>query len=448
MNANTTKILAVVIVVVIIVACVGVYLVSNDEEETKTSTGSGRLLVYGNADNDDYYDEDDVALIQSIVDSGVWDEETYPFADANYDGVVNSEDVDYLQNFLDGGSGKMYYVDHYGNVSYFNYPLGDRTIAVVGSSSGGYHGLVAGQMLGFYDSITAADTSLTTMDETIYPGVSSLYDIGNYNSSDVSPTIENIIASGCTVALGGVYQAVYDELHAIGDGTEYDYILLYTSAFIAAGGPDVVAKIMTMGVLLDCADAAREYVAYYDEMNAYIEDVVSDLEAYTFVICYNTTNSTTTYIDTVGEDPTKWSGDTWMIANHLPMEDIAEHTGSGYYSVDIETVIAWDPDVIFVVASGNTAVEAEEAKEVFQEKADYFSESRAYKNGMVFGSYFGVIGTALGVGQLGLLASYIWPGSFDEEDGWDLLQECFDKFLINDIDVRSSGYTYLFRLGD
>lgn len=445
MDAKTTKILAIVVVVIIIAAGLTVFFVMDDDDDDKgkTSLGSGRLLVYGNADNDDYYDEADLELIQQIADSGTWDSEKYPYADANNDGKVNQDDVTYMQNFLNGGKGKMYYIDHYGNTSYFNYPLGDRTVAVVGSSSGGYHGLIAGQMLGFYDKITAADSSLRTMDESIYPGVSKLKDIGNYNSGDVDSTVENIMDAGCSVALGGVYQGVYDAMHEIPG--EYDYILLYTSAFIAAGGPDVVASTMTMGVLLDCADEAREYVRYYDNIDSQVQEAASELKNMSYVICYNTTNAVTTHIDTYANDGS-CAGDSWMIYSHLPMTDIANHSGSNYYEVDIETVLDWDPDVIFVVVSGNTAETAEEAKAVFEQRAAYFSDSTAYKNGMVFGSYYAVIGTVIGVSQLNLLASYLWPGTFDEEAGWNTLQQCVDDTLINHIDVRESGYTYLFRM--
>ena len=445
MDSKATKILAVVAIVIIIAAGLTVFFVMNNKDDKgKTSLGTGRLLVYGNADNDDYYDEADVDLIKKIADSGTWDSKKYPFADANYDGKVNQDDVTYMQNFLKGGKGKMYYIDHYGNTSYFNYPLGDRKVAVVGSSSGGYHGLIAGQMLGFYDKITAADTSLRTMDESIYPGVSKLKDIGNWNSKDVDTTVENIMTAGCSVALGVVNQSIYDAMHEVPG--EFDYILLYTSAFIATGGgPDVVAKTMTMGVLLDCADEAREYVRYYDDIQSQVKKAASELKNMSYVICYNTKDAATTMVDTVVNDGA-CAGDTWMIYNNLPMTDIADHTRSSCYTVDIETVLQWDPDVIFVVVSGNTAETAEEARAVFEERAEYFSESRAYKNGMVFGSYYAVMGTVLGVSQLNLLASYLWPGSFDEEAGWDTLQECLDDTLINHIDVRKSGYTYLYRM--
>ena len=445
MDAKTTKILAVVVVAIVIAAGLTVFFVMNNKNDNgKTSLGSGRLLVYGNADNDDYYDEADVDLIKQIAESGTWDSKKYPFADANNDGKVTQADVTYMQNFLNGGKGKMYYIDHYGNTAYFNYPLGDRTVAVVGSSSGGYHGLVAGQLLGFYDSITAADSSLRTMDETIYPNVSKLKDIGNWNSKDVDTTVENIMTAGCSVALGVVNQSIYDAMHEIPG--EYDYIQLYTSGFISKeGAPDVVAKTMTMGVLLDCADEAREYVRYYDDIQSQVKEAASKLKNMSYVICYNTKDATTTNIDTIGSDGS-CAGDTWMIYNHLPMTDVADHTRSNYYQVEIETVLQWDPDVIFVVVSGNTAETPEEARAVFEERAAYFSESRAYKNGMVIGSYYAVMGTVLGVSQLNLLASYLWPDSFDEEAGWDTLQECVDDTFINHIDVRKSGDTYLFRM--
>ena len=86
MDSKTTKILAVVVIAVVIAAGLTVFFVMNNKDDKgKTSLGSGRLLVYGNADNDDYYDEADVDLIKKIADSGTWDSKKYPFADANYD---------------------------------------------------------------------------------------------------------------------------------------------------------------------------------------------------------------------------------------------------------------------------------------------------------------------------------------------------------------------------
>ena len=89
------KLFAVVAVVIVVAAaCVVVFATGSNDDDGPVLTGSGRLLVYGNADNNDYLDENDVKTIQNILEEGSWDKEKYPFADANHDGVVTSEDVD------------------------------------------------------------------------------------------------------------------------------------------------------------------------------------------------------------------------------------------------------------------------------------------------------------------------------------------------------------------
>lgn len=435
---NTQKILAIVVVVIVVVAILAVALSTGGDNDDDRSLGEGRALVYGNANNDDYLDQDDVTFIQDIIESGTWDDDKYPFADANNDGVVDENDISYLQNFLDGGSGRMYYVDSYGDVSYFNYPLGDKEIAVTSE-----YGFMMCQVLGIYDQITAGSTRALSYTETRYPGCSSLLNLGTYSSSDYETFVEAFLNSNCQVLLGQLSQDVYEMLHA--SGQEVDHILFGTSAQMSTG-IDVVTSIMTTGILLDCGDAAREYAAYYDEMNEYISSMTGDLQEYTMIVAYNPTNDTTTGIDTSGENGAMF-GDVWTIS-HLPLVDIADKIGNGNYTVEIETIYDKDPDIIIISMWGeiNDQTSPEEAQALFEEKAEYFVGSRAYQNGMIFGVCYETIGTYLGIGGVALLASYIWPDSFSEDEGWELLQECYDRFTMMDVDVREAGGLQVFKM--
>jgi iron complex transport system substrate-binding protein len=64
-------IVAFVIVVLIVVAGIGVYLVinngSSDGSEYFDSYPTGRLWVLGNANNDDYINQNDVEYINNII---------------------------------------------------------------------------------------------------------------------------------------------------------------------------------------------------------------------------------------------------------------------------------------------------------------------------------------------------------------------------------------------
>lgn len=436
-----TKILTVAVVAIVIVAAAGALILAagkGGSDDGKTSIGEERVLVYGNADNDDYLDRDDVAKIQEIIASGTWDRDEYPFADANNDGKVDEADVEYLEGILAGEKTRMYYVDSFGDTVYFNYPLGDKEIAVTSE-----YGFMMCQVLGIYDKITAGSQRAVSYTETRYPGCTTLKNLGTYSSSDYASFVESFLDSGCQLLLGQLSEDVYEMLHA--SGQEVDHILYGTSAQQSAD-IDVVTAIMTTGVLLDCGDKAREYAAYYDEMNEYIQSKVSGLHNYTFMVAYNPTNPTTTGIDTSGENGAMF-GDVWTIS-HLPMTDIADKIGNGNYTVEIEEVITKDPDVIIISLWGeiNDQTSPEEAQKVFEEKASYFSKTRAYQEGHVYGVCYETIGTYLGIGGLALLASYIYPGSFDEDEGWGLLQECYDRFTMMDVDVREAGGLQVFKL--
>ena len=99
---------------------------SDDDDDGKTTyTTDKRLLIYGNANNDDYLDSNDVRFIQNIIDGKTkWDRTENQFADTNHDGYISQEDVTLLQNFIDHkDGGRMYYINACGDLASISYPL-------------------------------------------------------------------------------------------------------------------------------------------------------------------------------------------------------------------------------------------------------------------------------------------------------------------------------------
>ena len=114
--AGSKVVIIIAVVVVVIAAAAGAFFLlnnggSSDPEPFVTNDDNNRLLVYGNANNDNYLNKDDVKFINKIIDSGEWDKKSYPFADANNDGKVTSADATVVENFIAGKSGTMYYMD-------------------------------------------------------------------------------------------------------------------------------------------------------------------------------------------------------------------------------------------------------------------------------------------------------------------------------------------------
>ena len=422
------KIIAVILAIVIVAGGTAAFVALGDDSDEKPLTGSGRLLVYGNADNDDYLDGADVDKIEEIVDSGTWDREEYPFADADHDSDVDSEDVGYLETILEGEEKtKMWYVGSGKIDYYFNYPnTGDIAVTVD-------YGLMMAQVLDVYDRVVAGTTKCTTYNTDRYPGVGGLLDLGTYKSADYADFQENLMKSGCTIVMGYVAPALYDSLRE--SGREIDQINLSASAQTQYADMDVVSAILTCGVLLGKADEAREYCAFSDKMEKHFADKAADSDKASFLVAYNPNNPTTISIDT--HYPTGGCyGDVWTVS-HLPMEDIIEPSATGMTKMDIETICSdVDPDIIIISLWGAAADKdsPESVQELVDEKASYFKTSRAYKNGDIYAVNYESIGSYMGLGALGVLGAYIWPEEYDLDEGWETFYDFVKQFTYLDID--------------
>jgi len=405
---------------------------------------TARLLVYGNADNDDYLDKADLKLIERIVASGSWDKEKFPFADANHDGVVTKDDANHLKKLLDGTeTTKMWYVGS-GDIDYYvNYPNTGNIAVTVD------YGLMMGQVLGVYDRIVAGTTKCTTYNTDRYPGVDKLQNLGTYKSTDYADFQENLMKSGCTIVLGYIAPALYDSLRE--SGRMIDQINLSCSAQTRSIDSDVVSSILTCGVLLGHADEAREYCAFSDSMEAYFAAKKQGGDLSTFLVAYNTNNATTTDIDTHYKSGGCF-GDVWTVS-HLPMVDIVEPTDTGMTKMDIEAICKdVDPDIIIISMWGVAADRdsPEDVQKIVDERASYFRTSRAYKNGDIYAINYESIGTYMGLGTLGILGSMIWPEDYDSELGWQTFYDFIKEFTLLDVksvdDLKQCGGIIVYQM--
>ncbi len=439
---DNKKIFAIVAVAILIVAAVAIIVLTQKSgNEEKKSTAIGTAAVYGNANNDNYLDKDDISELNSIIKSGTWDEKINPYADANQDGVVNQSDVTYVQNFLDGKKQKMYYTGSYGETVYFNYPATGKKIAA--SSD---YGLMLLQILGIYDRVeyAAQDRVIDRLDEARYPGCTSFKTLGNYTSSDYETFVENFLSSGCSILVGQVTSSVYDLIHK--SGKEADLILLSSSAEIQTGGMDVVSSILTAGILLGCGDKARSYAAYFEEITNYLNGTTSGVSVKDYLLIYNPSNAVTCTIHT-DDGNGGWKGDAWNM-QYLPVKTDFKWNGTAANGksngVEIETVMTMDPEII-IFSIWNKAKDGSDPKDVqaiVDEMAGYFKETSAYKNGKIYAVSYETYGTYLGVSGLYLLASLIWPDNFDSAKGWELFEYGIKNFTLIDtskIDVKTLG---------
>ncbi len=431
-------IVAVVAVIILIGASVGVALILNGPNDKNPVIETGRLVVYGNANNDDYLDDRDVNFIEDIVNGvTVWDREENPFADTNTDGVIDNKDVELLKKFIKKESATMYYYDYAGTVQSIHYPITGNLSVIYN------YGLDASIILGCYDRVVAAGNNVITTisnTETRYPGLKDMI-----NLRDPVGDPEDLMQAGkdhnvkAIFGIGESYvTTIQDKLKAA--NSDIDVITINTSGYKGMSC-DYLGGIITLGVMFGCEENAYKYIKSVDNILGYLEDKLADAPNYTYVAAHNPSNASTVSIRTTSSNGSV-AGNIHTI-NMLPLTDLfgGKQASTGP-TANIEDIAAkMDPDVIIIStwAMITDSMTYAEAQNMFENMASYLQICDAYKDKKIFCATFESYGTYSGIAALPLLAAYIWPDLVDEDYGWKTLQEYYDTYTMLDVDVKKVG---------
>lgn len=454
---NNKLVAVVVIVVVIVIAAVAVVALSDDDDDdnkgnsgTYVNNADEKARIYGNANNDSYLNSEDVTLIQKIIDEKLDWQKEYPYADANNDGKVDSSDVTYVQNFIDGKSQLMYYTTNTGDTDYIHYPLSGK----IGCNYD--YGYMVAQILDKWGDVTAGITRWTTQQnsdgsykvtELRYPGVRGFTDLGT--TDDRETLAENILKSGISIYMGQPDTTVQKYLRAAesSTGKVVDVINLKYASMNAYGTP--VSAVMTTGIMFNAQDKAKEYLDKFNSTLEYIHTKTANLQSKTFIQPYNPGDGAQTAVDCLGISSTGYNamGDYWTISL-LPMTDgLGAQAAGNYIKVDKETIMQANPDVMIISMWGVMTEETPvaTAQKAFEQYAANMSGVAAYPNS-TYGVCFETIGTPIGISSLLLLASYIWPDVFNEDEGWQSLQEWYDEFTEYKGDIKDAGGLIVYKM--
>lgn len=124
-------------------------------------------------------------------------------------------------------------------------------------------------------------------------------------------------------------------------------------------------------------------------------------------------------------------------------KNLADSTGqTGAFDVDLEQVLAWDPDVIFLDYNGMDLI-----REAYAEKPDYFNSLTAVQEGRVyaqisFRSYASNLDTALADAYYA--ASVLYPQAFADVNVEEKVGEIFTELLGSNPypDLKAAGYVF------
>ncbi len=447
--ANNKMLIAIAAIAIVAIAIAAAFLLMNNnggnngnnntdtsdyltEDSGKATVGSidTKLLVFGNANNDVYLNNDDVTFIQNIVDGkSTWNKAKNPLADTNADGKITKEDVGLLKCFIERKTAPMFYVNDLLETVKITFPLTGK-IAIGGSMDADLL-----KIIGKYDMITA--TLDGDYDESVYPGASKWARLGSYPFD-----YEKVVSSGATVVMGQggyVYDSTFDQKVKAGYSSfPIDQIKLHEARWI--NGIEGIAATITLGALFGSFDNAqyKAYLDYMNNINTILDKATSSItpgneKSYILLTSHSCKSPADLGMDTMSSGLENYA-DVATVVN-LKMTNAYPIGESGYITgLSVENILRYNPDVIFVEAvSVNTY---EDYVSTVNNIAKWLTN--AGYTGKIIGTSFSVMGGASSISLLPILSTYVYgTDDYSEESAWQDLVYYYNNFLGGDYTVES-----------
>ena len=294
--------------------------VSTAEVTTAASEDDFVLGIYGNANEDDTIDMRDVTYTKLVIFGKKPETE---LADAYYDGEVDVLDVVQVKLIILGRESELTVIDSCENIVTFKLPI--ERVAV-------FHLPEFMVALGAFDRVVGVTSYMHTSDilTTVYPDITEIPAFG----SSSSPDYEALLAmEPDVVIIWDYYPEVVEEIKSLG-------IPIFEINTVKAKDIYTLQKeVLKIGYLLNEEERAREVISYMDEIESLVKDRVTTIpedERRKGIFLYSV-------------DPPKvtTAGQKWEIAGIIDVaEEMFPEGGSG--EVDIETIMDWDPDIIYI----------------------------------------------------------------------------------------------------
>lgn len=453
MDKKTSIAIVVIIVIIVIAAAAAVAINNDDKDDDKNFVmNEGYVFsvdtvakVYGNANNDDKIDSSDVSFIQDIIDGKTtWDSEKNPYADAYKDGTIDSKDVDQVKMIMANTSGTVWYENYYGEAQSISFPLTGKKIGVTY-----WQQAQLVDLLGHWSDVVAANASVTTARSNQYDLSNVTYAYGTTGSSKLTEEFcEGYAAAGVDLIIGSPYKSTVTEV-------ANTYLPDVPVVTLGIGGASCVSSALTLGILMNENEKAQNYEKYVvdtintikeklssindkDKPNMLIVRMYADNNSYIdkyggiLVNCANTDGSyqllsmmANLYTDNSETSTTPNRTQEWILSQNFDLIfDMEVYTGFQASSIE-----------------GQTFYTQSEYNDRFENSVQYFKGTKAYNNGGVLSSSYIFDGYS-GFSSLMMAAYMIYPDQFTLAEGQASLQKWYDDFTNVDLDVTVDGGYY------
>lgn len=435
MDSSNKRIISIcAIAIVLVTAMCSVATILTDDDDRYVPEVTGNVKVLGNANNDDYIDEHDIDTINDIIGSGTWDRAAYPYADADNNGRITSEDADIIRKIIDGEPCTVRYVDIYGEVVPVSYPVKHQRIGV-----SYWQQAELATVLGMWDDVVLASTSTTLSN-------SHRYDTSRIQESFSGSKITSELILECKCDLVIASQGKSDVVNAAAaidkSITPYYVDVSKSSTY--------VSTVLTLGVLVNENEKARAYADYVNGILGRIESgmskVVDRADVVITLMYANQSTRSNIAVECAGTGAADMIG---LIADVYDSDKKA--AGNSRLNVETDWFIENDGkafDYIIIEQEGTDTKKVNDTyytpdmyNERFEEAVTYYKNTTAYSEGRILGTTYSYNSFG-GFANLLYLAHLLYPDVFTADEGWDALQEYFDDFTTADIDVTKQGGWY------
>ena len=259
-----------IIIAVIVVAAIGVYIVNNssiDDNKYVDSYPIGRLWVLGNANNDDYINQSDVDYINNILSRGSINYKDCFMCDANYDGKIDSDDVNQVQALIAGTADKIWYVNVDKKIKSFDSTTKKNVLTI-------YQASTEEVILLNPHLIVASDDTTTKTGYPMFRDVvsSTLPSVGDTNDPDIEAILKIYKTYGSLIVFTGTADYFNPTLESQVEpfGIQVVRLPSWEHGFVPNG-------ILTLGYLLGETENAYKYLEWHDRIINTITKKVSSI---------------------------------------------------------------------------------------------------------------------------------------------------------------------------
>ena len=416
-KTNTIIIVAVIAAIVVIAAAALVLTKGGDDKGYHSSDVTGRLMIMGNADNNDYLDNDDVKKLESLKGTSDW-KASFPLADANNDGAITDADIDMVKRMVKREAMDIYYAYSSGAdlvISKVSYPI--KNYLLVGDD-------VSIALQSIKATSKCKGVAVSDFDDPINSWVGSLARIGNKSTAADVALATNVADKDTVLITSAASRYVTNQ-----DAFELAKIPVVRMNLGTGTSGNIEANygLLTMGYLLGLEKEANDVVKFSDDVIKSIQDKVSKKAVKAKAIVANRTanisGKTSEYYYIA-----QLAGAKNMIDENSSFTSFNVSKGDDWlYGVDVDYILHFTS-----LGYGNV-----DKSETFKSFETNFKETDAYKSH----NYYLMNANMPTCACVAFSAAAMYSDLFDSDYPYSVLKDYVKKYtcLPDSYDVKNGG---------